>query len=356
MLDPEDLTRRAIPAIKSILARALALLMAVTAVAQQLPPSPDAKTESGGRDDVQFTVPAGTRLALVLAHPVDSKALKRGDEVHAQTTAPVTAGDQVAIPAGTFLQGPIEKISRHGSRGEFVLQSLSVIYANGYVAKIADPVTIESDEGTALVNPSSGAKTVALLSPLVGLGIGAGIGSAAHTTDSRTFAGNTITSSSLRGVAIGSAVGMGAGAIVAFALLLRSHQFYVDAGSTMQMTLPQPLLLSQGQVVDAVKQAAVYPVTPLAKPKAWQNAQVSPWPTASSAATVAGTCYTPGTPATPIPGVPGTGGTPDIFIPGTPAMGESPGTADTYIRGTPGTGGTPGTYIPGTPPVAHSCP
>jgi hypothetical protein len=355
MLYPESPTRRAIPAIKSFLSLALALLMAVTAVAQQLPPSPDATTESGGKDDVHFTVPAGTRLALVLAHPVDSKALKRGDEVHAQNTAPVTSGDQVAIPAGTFLQGPIEKISRHGSRGEFILQSLSVVYANGYVAKIAGPVTIESDEGTAGVNPSGGAKTVALLAPLIGLGIGAGIGSAAHTTDSHTLAGNTITSSSLRGVAIGSAVGMGAGAIVAFALLLRSHQFYVDAGSPMQMTLPQPLLLSQGQVAGAVKQAVAYPVIPVAKPKAQQNAQISPWPTAPSA-TVTGTCYTPGTPATYIPGTPGTGGTPDIFIPGTPAMGESPGTADTYIRGTPGTGGTPGTYIPGTPPVPHPCP
>jgi len=47
-----------------------------------------------------------------------------------------------------------------------------------------------------------------------------------------------------------------------------------------------------------------------------------------------GTCWTPGTP-----------GTPDIDIPGTPAIGNSPGTPSTHIPG-----------IPATPPTPHPCP
>jgi hypothetical protein len=267
-----------------------------------------------------ITIPAGTDLALVLTNPVSSKIVHSGDTVYAQTTAPLLVGDQVVIPAGTFVQAKVDKLSRNGSRGEMQMRSVSVIYPDGYIAMIPGPLHVESNEGTAWLNPSSGTKVGAIIAPLAGLGIGAAAGAAAHTTTSTNFGGTTLTSNSPRGVAIGSGVGLGVGAVVSLALLFHSRQFFVDVGSPMQMTLPQPVTLTMNQVADAVRDAQQHPVAvPMAAPR--------PVP-------YEGTCYTPGTP-----------GTPPTVIPGTPAIGDSPGTPATVIPG-----------IPATPPTQYPCP
>ena len=68
------------------------------------------------------------------------------------------------IPAGTFVQAQLEKLSRHGSRREFCMKSLALLFPNGYAANN------ESDEGTAWSNPSGRAKARAILAPAVGAG------------------------------------------------------------------------------------------------------------------------------------------------------------------------------------------
>jgi hypothetical protein len=273
--------------------------------------------------EAPITIPAGTHLALALVHPVDSKATHRGDEIFAQTTSPVIVASQVVIPAGTFVQGKVDKLARRSSRGELLMQSVSVVFPNGYVASIGGPVNMESDEGTAWKNPSSATKAGIIAAPLAGLGIGAAIGASQHTTQSSTLGGTTITSNTPKGLAIGSVVGLATGAAVALVLLARSHHFYVQQGSPLDMSLPQPVILAQAQTTNTESAAA--PVTTLPK---------RPPPLPMPASTNHGTCY--------VPGMPGTLGS---YIPGTPPIGDSPGTPGTFIPGTPP-----------TPPVAYSCP
>ena len=266
------------------------------------------------------TVPATTRFALVLTNPVASKTTHRGDVVYAQTIAPVIVGDRAVIPAGIFVQGKVDRLTRNGSHAEMLMNSASIVFPDGYVANIAGPVTVESDEGTAWRDPSSKAGVGAILAPIIGGGAGALIGSAAHTTESSTLGGTTITSSSPKGVAIGSAVGLAAGVAVSLALLLHSHQFFVDVGSPMEMTLPQPLLLSESQVAKAGRDVQEHPIAvPMAAPRPLPNSTYDH-----------GICFTPGTP-----------GTPSTTIPGTPSVGDIPGTPDVTIPGTPPTPGTP---------------
>ena len=318
---------------------ALLIVAALSMRAQTLPatqPGPQAQpstssTAPAGEKQASITVPGGTPLPLVLTQPIDSKSNHRGDEIRAQTTAPVVVGDRVAIPAGTFIQGTIEKLSRKGTSGEFALQSLSVLSADGRVTTLNAPMTIRSDEGTVWRNPSSGAKAGAIAAPIAGLGLGALIGSAAHTTQSATLGGNTITTSSPKGVAIGSGVGLAAGAIVSLALLLHSNNFYVDAGSPMQLILPEALTLpvnqaaaassnAQSQVVPQVWPAAPRQAWPAAAPSAQKQSPATTLPTTVDT----GVCFTPGIPGTSIPGDPANG--------------------------------IPGTYIPDTPPTPHPCP
>ncbi len=288
-------------------------------------PSQEAPTSEASGKPPSLVVPAGTRLSMVLTSSVSSRMLHRGDNIQAQMTSPIPVGDQVAIPAGTYIQGSLDKMRRDGNRAEITLQSASVIFPDGYVAHIAGPIHIESDEGTAWANPGSVTRTGMILAPAVGLGLGAAIGSAAHTTDTHVFAGQTITTNSVRGVAIGSVVGLAAGAAVSFVLLARNHQFYMEVGSPMQMTVPEPITLAQDEVSNANRAAMQNPPPPPAPPAAPPVVPVA-FP---SAPANHGTCFTPGTPGTPttvIPGAPGPNGIPGppTVIPGTPAVPAMP--------------------------------
>jgi len=207
--------------------------------------------ENSAPDEASARLPAGTRIVLILTHPVDSRTTHRGDEIYSEITAPVTLDNRVVMPAGTFVQGKVEKLTRHGSRAEMVMRSLSIIFPDGYVANIGGPMTIESEEGTAWINPGTSTKAGVVAAPLVGLGLGAAIGAAAHTTQTTNFAGMTMSTSTPKGIAIGSMVGLAAGSIVSLVLLARSHHFYMATGSELNMALPQAVTLPRGQRADA---------------------------------------------------------------------------------------------------------
>jgi hypothetical protein len=304
------------------------LFLALAAMGQDSSqkPSPDetsGQQASSASAESSVTVPAGTRIPVALTYPMSSKTTQSGDDFHVQITAPVTVGNRVVIPVGTFIQGTVDKLSRRGDRGEVRLRGAQLIFPNGYIAAIAGTTKIIGSEGTAWLDPSGATKAGMILAPIAGAGIGTAIGASAHTTQSSTLGGQTITASSPRGIAIGSMAGLAAGAVVSLVLMRHSRGFYVQEGSPMEMTLPQPLLLSRDQVLDAEEEREANPV-PLPTPRPAPS-PVSPAPASH------GMCRTPdipGAPPTVIPGVPGPNG-----IPGPPTV-------------IPGTAPTPGTPYP----------
>jgi len=166
---------------KQIIAIASILFITITSVAQDQTTSsaPPADSAAVAPTQVEFvTIPASTTLALVLTNPVSTNTMHRGDIVYAQTTAPVIVGERTVIPAGIFVQGKIEKLARNGSRAEMLMSSASVVFPNGYIVNVAGPLNVESDEGTAWRNPSTAARTGAIIAPIAGGGLGALIGSA----------------------------------------------------------------------------------------------------------------------------------------------------------------------------------
>lgn len=262
-------------------------------------------------DKPTITVPAATKIQLVLTHVIISKSMKPGDDVYAQTSFPVIAGTDTAIPQGAFVQGKIEKLTRKGNRGELQVRFTSVIFPNGYVAEIPGPDQMESDEGTAVRDPGVGTKagTIAALSIPMG---GAVIGAA---------------SAGVQGAAIGSGVGLGVGVVAAILLWKHAKNFVLDVGSPLDMVLQRPLLLDKERVADAIAYSAVHPPPPIAVAP---RHLPPPLPPPSNT----DICYTPGSP-----------GTPDVVIPGTPPIGDAPGTPPTVIPG-----------IPATSPTPHPCP
>jgi hypothetical protein len=336
---------------KQALALAATLLIAFNCFAQDQnqpptpPESPTSQTQAAPPPST-VTIPAGTRVALVLTHPILSRSVHRGDDIYAQITSPVTSENEVVIPPGTFVQGKIDKIERQGGRGELRLQSMSVVFPDGYVAPVAGPVTLESDEGYALKDPGKGRFVGAFALPAAGLGLGTLIGRAFTSSRGTTIntslppscgvptpgcmnnsSSFTFPPNRLKGMAIGGGIGLAAGGIASIALLTSAHNFFLDVGSPVEMVLQQPMTLQQGEVDDAIRQSEQHPVPE-------QRIVQRPQPMPPPPNTDHGTCYTPGTP-----------GTPDTAIPGMPATADAPGTPDTIIPG-----------IPPTPPTPYPCP
>jgi hypothetical protein len=233
-------------------------------VAEQAPAQPPAQASTPAPAAIR--IPAGTRLSLVLTRPVDSRSTPHGDQVFAQTTAPVIVDDQVAIPGGTYVQGKVETLKRNGTRAEMLMQSVSLVFPNGYIAKAGGPANMESDEWTAWNNPSPGAKAAMFIVPAISMPLGLLLGHAADGDQTTYLGGVPFTTPSHKGMAIGGAVGAGAGFGVALGLMAHSRGFYIDAGSTMAMKLPQEITLTQLQIDDANQKAAEQPAPPTPAP------------------------------------------------------------------------------------------
>jgi hypothetical protein len=300
---------------------------------------------SPARDATTITVPAGVRIALVLMHPIQSRYVHRGDDIYAQTSSPVVAENEVVIPPGTFVQGKVDKLARTGGRAELSLQSMSITYPDGYVAPIAGPMALESGDGYAIKDPGKGRIIGAFTLPAAGLGLGTLIGYALTGSQGTTIntslppscgvptpgcmnntSSFTVPPDRVKGMAIGGGVGLAAGGIASIVLLFNSHNFFLDVGAPVEVVLQHPFSVERDQVAEAIRYAKRHPAPqqPIApRPQFLPSTNQDP-----------GICYTPGTP-----------GTPDIDIPGTPAVGESPGTPPTHIPG-----------IPATPPTPHPCP
>lgn len=145
----------------------LAGFLAASTCNAQIAPLNVLKTQPASQDQApsgtMITVPSGTHVALTLAGPITSKS-RKGDAVRAAVAFPVTVGNQVAIPPGTYVQGAITGIVKHSNNGPSVqMKFSSMVFPNGYTvaldgsilqAKLTDTPAGQTNPGGAAVNPA----------------------------------------------------------------------------------------------------------------------------------------------------------------------------------------------------------
>jgi hypothetical protein len=284
---------------------------------QQAPASSVNSAQSAAPVD-EITVPAGTKIALGLVRALSVKHAKAGDDVNLQITFPVTADNQMVIPPGTYVTGPIEKIlERDKSRAllRFQMRFASLIFATGYVATISGPVTVDSYIAELTVPNLPSGMPVPVLAAANG------------PTPPPLPPLPPLPGSGARTAIIGLGVAGAVGAVIAGVVFAHHSDVFMEAGTPMEIYLPAPLTLNRTRIMAAVQQyttqAASAPPEIVKPPKKLK------------------TCWTAGTP-----------GTPDTVIPGTPPT-VIPGDPPTVIPGTPPTV-IPGT--PGTEPTSYPCP
>ncbi len=197
---------------------------------QQITDQPPGQPVNDGK---HVTVPAGTEVLLQLKSAIDSRNNHVGDGVYCQTAFPVTVGNAIAIPAGTYVKGEIVKLQRAGrvkGRGEVLFKFNSMIFPNGYTVEM--PGSVHNDSGTSAASVDKEGNIKADRS------VGKDVDTVARGT---TYGGGLggIASGSLNGVRIGAGAGLAAG--LATVLLTRGNEVRIEPGASFRMVTQLPL-------------------------------------------------------------------------------------------------------------------
>jgi len=276
----------------SILLSALLFIFPISGLAG--PMQAEAAQPSAAGTSPPIILSAGTKVELLVTRPVRALTAKAGDPIYAQTSFPVVTGTGIAIPAGTYVEGTIESVTRptrRSNRAEIEVLFTKIVFANGYVAPLP------GDPGATGTAPGGGPQS----------------------ENNETLIAITIQAT-------------------------MANDLLLDNGANLEMTLGAPLALDAQQIAQAI---------PLSR-----TPQPGQFKSATQCRGIPGSPGTPGSPDTVIPGSPGTPSTtipggpgmPDITIPGTPA------TPDTVIPGSPGSPGSPDSICPAAPMVISCAP
>src|SRR5690348_2986377 len=229
-----------------VLAASLLCTMTLSAQQQEGPqsdapppvaPKPAPAPQAGSGEKV--VVPAGTRVGVVLQNGISTRSAKPGDSVYLQTSFPITVGNRIVIPVGSYLRGELIDSKRPGrvkGRGEFRMRLNTLILPTGYTVDLnAAPRSADSggketmdEEGKVTGGGNKGQKTGTVITTTA---TGAGIGAIAGRA---------------KGAGIGAGIGAAAG--LAAVLLTRGPEAELPRGSTMDVVLEHDLTLDGSQI------------------------------------------------------------------------------------------------------------
>jgi type IV secretion system protein VirB10 len=250
------------PGIRQYLCFIFVLLAVAASCAAQQPEGPQADApppvapkpapaQPAGSSE-RITVPAGTRVGVVLQNGISTRSAKPGDSVYLQTSFPITQSNRVVIPVGSYLRGELLESKRPGrvkGRGEFRLRLDTLILPNGYTVSLnAAPRSADSggketmDSEGKVTGPGGKGKDAGTIAETTATG--AGIGAIAH---------------GVKGLGIGAGIGAAAG--LAAVLLTRGPEAELPRGSTLDIVLEHDLSLD-GSRIQFTNLGQAQPITP----------------------------------------------------------------------------------------------
>jgi len=227
------------PSMKILTASLCFLLLIGIATAQtSVAPDPAAPSVESGK--AMLTIPAGTSVPLSLKQAISTKTAKDGDPVYAETAFPFVVNERVVIPAGTYIQGKIERVQRGGhvkGRAEVLIHFTSMIYPNGYTVMLggsientpgAEKTSMKDSEGT--IRQDSDARRKA------------------ETAAGTAATGATIggVTNGLKGAGIGAAAGGAVG--LAIGMLSRGADVRLEVGSSIQMEIQREVMVDPTRI------------------------------------------------------------------------------------------------------------
>ena len=149
----------------------------------------------------EYTIPAGTRIAVRLANTVSSESSRVEDPVSATLTSPVMIDGARVLPAGSVLRGDVVSVQRSGrvkGRASLGLR-FDTLTARGHsypvvarVSRVA-PATKADDAKKIGIPAAAGAAIGAIVGGGKGAAIGAAVGGGAGTAVVLSTPGKPVT-------------------------------------------------------------------------------------------------------------------------------------------------------------------
>lgn len=186
------------------------------------------------------TIPAGTRVLMVLKSPLHTTSGTAGSGLYLETLYPVVQGNGVVIPARTLVQGVVESDERPGHlkrTSELRFRFTTLIFPNNVVVPING--VLQSIPGARNIRTRSNDRTLEpvdqaekVITPVAASSVGGAIiGSNRHF-----------------GIGLLPGAGLGTGLGLVAVLLKRGDEIYLPQGSRVEMVLQSPFSLEQAQM------------------------------------------------------------------------------------------------------------
>lgn len=89
-------------------------------------------------------IPKGAHVLLRMMNSINTRTAAEGDQVYLQTASPIAIGDQIVIPAGSYVQGVVSLAKRGGKvsgRAELAIRLETLTMPGGKTLKIAPRLT-----------------------------------------------------------------------------------------------------------------------------------------------------------------------------------------------------------------------
>ncbi len=208
---------------------------------------PVAASPAATADTNVLTIPAGTKIPLLLKQAISTKNAREGDAVYAETAFPFVLNDRILVPAGTYVQGKIthtERAGRSSGRAEILIHFTTLIYPSGYTVMLpasventpgADDKGVKDKEGTIQQDKDTGKRVE---DAAKGAAIGGTVGSIGG-----------VAAGGLNGARIGGAAGLAAG--VAWALLKHGPDVKLDVGTSIEMEVQRAIPVDAARIAVA---------------------------------------------------------------------------------------------------------
>jgi len=204
------------------------------------PPAEPAKTNAHAA-----TIPAGTKIPLLLKQAISTKNAREGDAVYAETAFPFVLDNRVLVPSGTYIQGKISHVERGGrlkGRAEILMHFTSMSYPSGYTVMLpgsvennpgAEHTSMKDSEGTIRQDKDTGKK---IEEAAKGGAYGGAVGGI----------GGGLASGGINGARIGAGAGAAAG--IAWALLKLCSDGRMDVGSSVEMEIQRAITVDASRI------------------------------------------------------------------------------------------------------------
>jgi hypothetical protein len=182
-------------------------------------------------------IPQGAHVLLRMENSLNTRTAQDGDYVYLRTSVPIAVAGEIAVPAGSYVQGVVTEAKRSGrvkGRAQLAIRLETLTLGTGKVYRFEPHLSavdsgetgqkVVGAENTVEQAPGKGqdAERIAILA-----GTGAAIGGIAD----RSWKGAGI------GAGVGSAVGL------ATVLLTRGKEVELRQGSTLDVVFDRPVSL-----------------------------------------------------------------------------------------------------------------